>query len=131
MKPNTIDPQNQEVPQSPGQQPFRPAHKAVLETADLRQIYSLLRSHPERDAADKAIARIREASQADASKDARNRIAEYQDEADSQYARDGEIKIDEGAAISEGEDGAYVQAWVFVSKDRISAENDTTPLEET
>ena len=34
------------------------------------------------------------------------------------YQRDGEIEIDDGAAVSRGDNyGAYVQAWVWVDVD--------------
>lgn len=37
--------------------------------------------------------------------------------------RDGELEIDEGAAVSSGNDaGAYVQCWVWVEDDPISTE---------
>lgn len=36
--------------------------------------------------------------------------------AKEQHHRDGEVEIDDGAAVSEGQDnGAYVQAWVWTS----------------
>jgi hypothetical protein len=31
-----------------------------------------------------------------------------------EYAKDGEIEVDEDAVVSESDDGAYVQAWVWV-----------------
>ena len=39
----------------------------------------------------------------------------YRKAASDQYARDGEIEIDAGAVVSQGDDpGAYVAAWVWV-----------------
>lgn len=38
------------------------------------------------------------------------------------YERDGEIEIDDNAAVSIGSDnGAYVQAWIWVSDDDVDA----------
>jgi len=47
---------------------------------------------------------------------AREGDKKYVDAARLIYARDGEIEVDEGAAVSHGADpGAYVQAWVWVT----------------
>lgn len=49
---------------------------------------------------------------------------EFIQAARDQYGCDGEIEIDEGAPVSRGSDnGAYVQAWVWVQDDHPS-END-------
>ena len=50
----------------------------------------------------------------DISEDERNdRIREM---AREEYVREGEIEVDDNAVVSEGDDnGAYVQAWVWVS----------------
>jgi hypothetical protein len=40
----------------------------------------------------------------------------YRKRAIDTYAEDGRIEIDSDALVSIGEDGAYVQAWVFVEK---------------
>ena len=38
------------------------------------------------------------------------------------YEREGEIEIDDSAIVSEGEDGAYVMAWVFVDPEATEEE---------
>lgn len=44
--------------------------------------------------------------------------AKYRDAANEQYGSDGEIEIDDNALVSRGSDeGAYVEAWVWVSSD--------------
>jgi hypothetical protein len=40
----------------------------------------------------------------------------YRERAIETYAEGGSIEIDSDALVSIGEDGAYVQAWVFVGK---------------
>lgn len=43
--------------------------------------------------------------------------------AKNEYEREGEIEIDDNAAVSRGDDtGAYVQAWVWVSFDEAEGE---------
>lgn len=42
----------------------------------------------------------------------------YRQQATEQWAKDGEIEIDQNAVVSKGDDpGAYVQAWVWVYDD--------------
>lgn len=41
----------------------------------------------------------------------------YRAAAKSTYHRQGEIEIDDNAIVSHSEEGAYVQAWVWVSID--------------
>ncbi|HYW43078.1 MAG TPA: hypothetical protein VE959_09480, partial [Bryobacteraceae bacterium] len=60
---------------------------------------------------------------------------EYIEQAQADYMRDGEIEIDDGAVVSRGSDqGAYVQAWVWVSDDSlpegVGSENDADAPEE-
>ncbi len=46
-------------------------------------------------------------------------------EAAFEHQRDGEIEVDEGAVVSLGaDDGAYVQAWLWVSNREAGVEND-------
>jgi len=49
----------------------------------------------------------------------RDTLAAYEpaavEAASSQYEREGEIEIDEGAVCSRGETGVYVVAWVWVA----------------
>lgn len=40
----------------------------------------------------------------------------YVDRAHHEWHRDGEVEIDQEAIVSESEEGAYVQAWVWVSR---------------
>ena len=48
---------------------------------------------------------------------------EYRDAARSIWGQDGQLEIDDDAPVSKGEDdGAYVQAWVWVSDDEVAAE---------
>jgi hypothetical protein len=42
---------------------------------------------------------------------------EYRAAAIQRYAEEGTVEIDENAKISRAEDGAYVQAWVWVHDD--------------
>ena len=43
----------------------------------------------------------------------------YRKAAKEAYHRDGEIEIDDNAIVSHSEDGAYVQAWVWISIDEL------------
>jgi hypothetical protein len=46
---------------------------------------------------------------------------EFRSAARNQYGSEGEIEIDANATVSRGEDnGAYVQAWVWVDEDEAS-----------
>lgn len=40
----------------------------------------------------------------------------YVDRAHTEWHKDGEVEIDDVAIVSESEDGAYVQAWVWVDR---------------
>lgn len=40
----------------------------------------------------------------------------YVDHAKDEWHRDGEIEIDDDAIVSESDEGAYVQAWVWVDR---------------
>jgi hypothetical protein len=40
----------------------------------------------------------------------------YLARAKDEWHRDGEIEIDDDAIVSESDEGAYVQAWVWVSR---------------
>ena len=55
------------------------------------------------------------AALAKAVEDADSAPAHYRDMAHAEWARDGEIEIDDDAVVSEFDGGAYVQAWVWVS----------------
>ncbi len=41
----------------------------------------------------------------------------YREAAKETYHRQGEIEIDDNAIVGDSDDGAYVQAWVWVSID--------------
>lgn len=41
----------------------------------------------------------------------------YRKAAKSQYHSEGQVEIDDDALVSESEEGAYVQAWVWVPKE--------------
>ncbi len=43
--------------------------------------------------------------------------AEIIDEARASYAEEGSVEIDDDAILSRSEEGAYVQAWVWVGKE--------------
>jgi len=50
----------------------------------------------------------------------------YREMAKEQYHRDGKIEIDDNAPVSrespgESEDGAYVQAWVWVNRPELDS----------
>ncbi len=48
---------------------------------------------------------------------------QYIEAARRQYEKEGEIEVDETAVVSRGEDeGAYVQAWVWVSNSELEEE---------
>jgi precorrin-3B methylase len=50
--------------------------------------------------------------------DAKNQ--EYRDAAEQlDWVRDGECEVDDHAVVSEGDDGAYVMAWVYVERTMI------------
>jgi hypothetical protein len=42
--------------------------------------------------------------------------ANYLASAKDEWHRDGEVEIDDDAIVSESEEGAYVQAWVWVGR---------------
>jgi hypothetical protein len=42
---------------------------------------------------------------------------QYRVKAKEEYGEDGSIEFDEDAVVSPSEEGAYVQAWVWVSKE--------------
>lgn len=47
------------------------------------------------------------------------RARKYREAARRLYARDGEIEVDDEDIVSFAEDGAYVQAWVWVGEDNL------------
>lgn len=51
---------------------------------------------------------------------------QYRQKAKSIWEDEGQIEIDQNAVVSESENGAYVQAWVWVEKDD-SDEEDIDP----
>ena len=54
----------------------------------------------------------------------------YRSAADDKLCRDGEVEVDEDAVVSKGEDdGAYVQAWLWVS-DELAGINEGTEDDE-
>jgi len=95
---------------------FKPAHNALLHFSDIEEIGALLQSHPDREAASKALATLTQRCGGDESEAGRDEIAAYQRAADEHYGRDGELEIDDGAVVSRGDDaGAYVLAWRWVT----------------
>lgn len=51
---------------------------------------------------------------------------EFIEAARAQHASDGDVEIDDNAVVSRGTDnGAYVQAWVWVDDDKPSLEGRT------
>ena len=54
--------------------------------------------------------------------DAIDVTAAFRKAARDQYQREGEIEIDDSAIVSDSEDGAYVQAWVWVDRSDLPAE---------
>ena len=44
------------------------------------------------------------------------------------YQHDGEVEIDDDAAVSRSEDGAYVQAWVWIADGEATTSAGTTPV---
>ena len=93
---------------------FDPAHSAVIEAEFLLEIAALLDTHPDRPKAERCLQTLAERCGVG---DDPTRILAYQKGADS-LARAGEIEVDEGAAVSMGNDGgAYVQAWLWVTNE--------------
>jgi hypothetical protein len=43
----------------------------------------------------------------------------YREAAKETYHRQGEIEIDDNAIVSDSDDGAYVQAWVWVDVEQL------------
>ena len=94
---------------------FDPIHSAVIEAEFLLEIAALLETHPNRAKATTVLDTLGERC---GSGDDPARAKAYREGADS-LCRDGEIEVDEGAAVSMGNDGgAYVQAWLWVSDER-------------
>lgn len=92
-------------------------YSAVLSRADL----GVLRAAIPRDgseASKQALQMLRERSGKD---DDAAYVSAAQTLADEIHGKDGEVELDADPCISEGGDGAYVQAWVFVPKDKIDA----------
>ena len=57
--------------------------------------------------------------------------AEFREAAKAQYEDEGSIEIDDNAAVSRGSDnGAYVQAWVWVEDDHPSEDDPPSAVEE-
>lgn len=101
------------------EQPRYGKHGAVLDREEL----ALLRAAIPKDGSElskKAIDLLRSKSGLkDEQTDAY--IGAAQTLADEIHGKDGEVEVDEEACISPGEEGAYVQAWVFVRQEDIDA----------
>lgn len=91
---------------------FTPLHSALINCEELASLAALLESHPDREGAAANLKLL--AERAGAGGDA-SAVAAYQQGAEA-LASDGEIEVDDEAAVSIGTDGgAYVQAWLWVS----------------
>lgn len=53
--------------------------------------------------------------------------AEYRIAARLKHGEEGEVEIDPGATVSEGDEGAYVQAWVWISHEGVHIQKRQAP----
>ena len=92
--------------------PFVPLHSAILGCETVKVLAGLLASHPERETAKGCLQILAERSGAFSAKE---EVSHYQIGAEK-LAKDGEIEVDDEATVSMGgDDGAYVQVWLWVS----------------
>ena len=107
---------SEEVPEAAGanHQNLENSNRAVLLTAEqARKIIDALKTVPDRLKAHASIILMEELLA-----DIEERRA-YVAAAREKHASDeGDVEVDEGAAVSIGNDGAYVQAWTWVPKER-------------
>lgn len=82
------------------------AENGNIDSALAEQLSTALREYHEDQAQQQRLSPLRNAAQ------------------EMECVRDGELEIDDNATVSEGEDdGAYIQAWLWVSGDRLSDED--------